>query len=55
MAVEYAEGNRRSRMPGMRAMAAMSVQDDVAVQRAVSVLGGVAEDERARSETVLTR
>ena len=34
-------------MPGMRAMAAMSVQDDVAVQRAVSVLGGVAEDERA--------
>lgn len=46
-AVAYARGNRRSRMPGIRAIGAMYVQNDAAVRRAVTVLGGVLDDAHA--------
>jgi hypothetical protein len=47
VAIDYARGNRRSRMPGIRAMGAMSIEDNTTVQRAVSVLGGVVQDKHA--------
>jgi hypothetical protein len=46
-AVKYAQGNRRSRMPGIRAIGAMSVENDAAVRRAVTVVGGVLDDAHA--------
>ena len=47
VAIAYAQGARRSRMPGIRAIGAMSVQNDAAVQRAVTALGGVLDDANA--------
>jgi hypothetical protein len=47
VAVAYAQGNRRSRTPGIRAIGVMPVQDDAAVQSAVSALGGVLDDDHA--------
>ncbi len=49
-AVEYAQGNRRSRMPGIRAIGAMSLQEDTAVCRAVSVLESIVKDGRAPAQ-----
>ncbi len=46
-AVEFAQGNRHSRMPGIRAMSAMSVLEDATVRRAVQVLGGIVGDKHA--------
>jgi hypothetical protein len=47
VAIAYAQGNRRSRMPGISAIGEMSVQNDSAVQRAVTALGGVLADVNA--------
>lgn len=47
VAVEYAQGSYRSRMPGIRALSAISLQDDGTVERALSILGGIVEDGHA--------
>lgn len=46
-AVSYAQGKRRSRMPGIRGIAAMSLQNDMAVQLAASALSEVLDNDHA--------
>jgi hypothetical protein len=47
VAIDFAQGNRRSRMAGIRAIGAMSVQNDAVVQHAVTALGTVLDDVNA--------